>query len=353
MFGASSLPRTRAAVLRDLAAADGRARASAVRDAVRWLEDDREVLRAVEKAASDESPEVRIAALQTLADGVIDPEASPSVLSVLLVAVEDEAPVARQWALTALGELGDPRATERLRRALTDVRADVRFQAVVAFARVCRSFDDALEALLAATRDRDAQVVERAVLALDELCARQATPLPEQAVARARELLRAGSPSLRTAAAIALGHDRRADGAKTLVEAASGRHGLDRELETAALDLCGDLGLTEALPALQRRARRWLFELRDPLWWQVRVALARLGDASARDRIGRDVSSRDDERAALAMAAAARVGLTSARADIEKLRGRLEPQAVDDALLALEASQAEGQRAPLPPRHPR
>ena len=52
--------------------------------------------------------------------------------------------------------LGDPRATERLRRALADDRAEVRFQAVMAFPRVSVDRGPALEALLHATGDEDA-----------------------------------------------------------------------------------------------------------------------------------------------------------------------------------------------------
>ena len=59
-------------------------------------------------------------------------------LSSLLVAVEDDDPHVRQMALSSLGELGDPRATQRLERALRDARPEVRYQAVIAFSRVAK-----------------------------------------------------------------------------------------------------------------------------------------------------------------------------------------------------------------------
>ena len=108
-------------------------RAGALRDLVAHAEAARErVVRALQRALrEDEEAQVRAVAAMALAD-----LQAREALADLLVAVEDRAPLVRQMAIAALGEIGDSRATERLRRALTDERAEVRFQAVMAFPRV-------------------------------------------------------------------------------------------------------------------------------------------------------------------------------------------------------------------------
>ncbi|MGK4422734.1 HEAT repeat domain-containing protein, partial [Klebsiella pneumoniae] len=64
--------------------------------------------------------------------------------------------------LAALGEIGDTRALARLERALGDPRPEMRYQAVIAFARVAvahpESRGDVERALLRATDDADESV---------------------------------------------------------------------------------------------------------------------------------------------------------------------------------------------------
>src|SRR5262245_33082096 len=122
MFHAPCLPRTLDAALRDLVSTTASVRASAVHDlAERGAQAREKVVRGLERALSDASAGVRSAAALALAD-VKGVEALPS----LLVAVEDDDAHVRQMALCALGEIGDPRAGERLRRALSDNRPEVR-----------------------------------------------------------------------------------------------------------------------------------------------------------------------------------------------------------------------------------
>ncbi|MCC6559082.1 MAG: HEAT repeat domain-containing protein, partial [Polyangiaceae bacterium] len=152
MFPLAPATRTLEAALRDVRSAKPAVRAEAVRDLT--LQDDGarpRVLAALEAALrDDEVAAVRSAAAVALADlkGV-------EVLSSLLVAVEDADAHVRQMAVTALGEIGDPRAAARLRRALADERPEIRFQAVIAFPRVCAQRDEAIAAVERATRDDD------------------------------------------------------------------------------------------------------------------------------------------------------------------------------------------------------
>src|SRR5271165_5502010 len=141
MFTPSPLPRNLEASFRDLGSEKVATRASAIRDVVRHaLRSDATRARAIpqlEKALrQDASPAVRAEAALALAD-----VGAQEALPMLLVAVEDEDAHVRQMALSALGEIGDARASQRLERALGDGRPEVRYQAIIAYARVAH--DDA------------------------------------------------------------------------------------------------------------------------------------------------------------------------------------------------------------------
>jgi hypothetical protein len=349
MFGATQLPRTLDAALRDLGSEKTRVRASAARDLGLYAEDARDrVIHALKKAIRDDEAEVRAAAATTLAD-LQAAEALPD----LLLAVEDESPLARQMAITALGEIGDPRATERLRRALGDPRADVRFQAAIAFPRVSASREAAIEALLAATRDEDALVCHIALRMAEELSSADGEDggVDARVLVRARALLAHDAAEVRVASAILLaavetpGSALRRASEEILVQVASG--GLktrDREDEAAAIELAGALGLEAARPGLERRAFGGLLGLRrDPLAWHARVALARMGHARACREILRELSAADRDLRTLAVAAAGRARLAAAREPIAAMRGdeaRADPDAVAEALAILARPQA-------------
>src|SRR5689334_5745484 len=111
MFRAPSLPRTLEAALRDVHSPTAKVRAEATRELVPHAEEAREkVVRALEACLRDEAASVRSVAAISLAD-IEARESLPS----LLLAIEDDDAHVRQMAITALGELGDARATERLR----------------------------------------------------------------------------------------------------------------------------------------------------------------------------------------------------------------------------------------------
>jgi len=339
MFRAPPLPRTFDAALRDLNAERPADRASAVRDLVPHAEQARDqVLRALQKALrSDKAAEVRSAAATALAD--LD---ATEALSELLLAVEDEDPFVRQMAIAALGELGDSRATERLRRALSDDRAEVRFQAVMAYARVVASREDALLALLAATRDRDALVVHIALRMTEELAegdGAKGRPDP-RVIERARALLGHASSGVRVIAALLVADGDDARVRSILIKAADGEEPkAHREDLAAAIELAGALGLEAARAGLERRAFGGLLSFRrDPLAWHARVALARMGHERARREILRELGDRGRDGRTLAVAAAGRAQLEAARDPIAAMKGdptRADPNAVEEALAAL------------------
>jgi HEAT repeat protein len=335
MFGARPLPRTLEAALRDVGADKPQVRAASVRDLVPHADEARaHVLRAIQKALrTDENAAVRAAAATALAD-LRASEALPD----LLLAVEDEDALVRQMAIAALGEIGDPRATERLRRALGDERAEVRFQAVMAFPRVSASRDASLEALLHATRDRDAFVCHIALRMTEEL--RDGGEHDARVLARARAMLDHVSGQVRVVSAVLLASKEDARVAAILMKVASGQERTgDREDEAAAVELCGELGLAGARRGLERRAFGGLLGLRrDPLAWHARVALARMGHERACREILRELGARDRDVRTLAVAAAGRARLAAARDRILAMRGdagSADPHAVDEALAAL------------------
>jgi HEAT repeat protein len=266
-------------------------------------------------------------------------------LADLLLAVEDGEPLVRQMAIAALGEIGDPRATERLRRALADERAEVRFQAVMAFPRVSVERADALEALLHATHDEDAFVCHIALRMTDEV--RDGSAPDARVLARARALLGHASIEVRVASAILLAspgdavpEKEKARALEILAEVARGElRTRDREDEAAAIELCGEIGVEAARAGLETRAFGGLLRLRrDRFSWHARVALARMGHARAAAEILGELGARDRDVRTLAVAAAGRAQLAAARERILAMRGdeaRADPHAVDEALASL------------------
>lgn len=334
MLGLPPLPRTLAAAIRDVSSKKVEVRADAIRDLVRHAADSRsQVIRALEGALQDDDPRVRALAATSLAD-----IGAKEALATLLLTVEDEDAYARQMAIAALGELGDSRSAQRLKRALSDARPEVRFQAVMAFPRVAARAEDALQVVLEATSDDDPLVAHVAVRMLEEL-AGDGPPSP-RALARAKELLSHEAPAVQAAAAILLARAGDPSGREIIEKAATGAlSGVEGEDEAAAIELCGELGITSAKEALARRAFSGLFGLgRDHFFWHARVALARLGHERATREILADLASWDRERRTLAVAAAGRARLLAAREMIEAMRGapeKADPDAVDEALCAL------------------
>lgn len=345
MFRPPPLPRTLEAALRDLSSVKPAVRVEAAHDLVAHAEGDarERTIRALEGALRrDTAPDVRAAAATALADAGAT-EALPS----LLLAIEDDDVHVRQMALAALGELRDARATERLRRALSDARPEVRFQAVIAFPRVCTARDDTHAALERATRDDDPLVRHIAFRMAEEVATEAGDAIPEALLARARaELADAASPAkVRVACAIVLARSGDATARDVLVRVAMRDLATDdAEDEAAAIELCGELGLKAARPGLERRAFGAVLGLgRDRFAWHARVALARMGHERASREILNELSSWNRDRRTLAVAAAGRARLLAARDTIAAMRGndlRADPAAVDEALEALAGLEA-------------
>jgi HEAT repeat protein len=348
MFRAPLLLRTLDAALRDLGASRAATRVEAVRDLARHQEARDRVLVGVTKALKDEDAKVRAAAATALAD-LGATEAVPA----LAAAVDDADALAAQMAVRALGELGDPLAEERVRKALGDKRAEVRFQAVIAYPRVCETHEEAVQALVTATRDDDPLVCHIALRMAEEVAQDDREgAVDERVMMRAKALISSRSPDVRVAAAILLAPRGDAAAHEVLIKVAGGdTKTRDSEDEAAAVELTGRLGLRAAIPGLTRRAFGGLLGFnKDPFAWHARVALARLGDERARREILGELGSGDRDLRTLAVAAAGRARLLAARDHILAMKGderRADPDAVEEALAALAAAaEAEERSAP-------
>jgi len=339
VFRASPLRRTLAAALRDAGSAVPATRASAVADLAQHGDADRkEVVAALERALSDDASEVRSAAAVALAD-LRAAEALPA----LLVAVEDDDGHVRQMAMSALGEIGDRRASERLRRALDDARPEVRFQAIIAFSRVVAP-EDAIVAIMAATRDADAHIRYIAIRCAEEWALGAGRPMPEALLERAATLVEDDDPSVRVAAAIVLARSGDRRGEPIVLDVVCGRIVTpEAEDEAAAVELVGELGIEAALPHLERRAFGFG---EDKFAWQALVALARMGHARARAKIVRDLHSIFRDRRTLAVAAVGRARLGEAKHLVEAMRG--DDRRADAEAVALTLEQLASRALPEP-----
>jgi HEAT repeat protein len=326
-----SLPRNLEAAFRDAKDAKPAVRASAMRDLVSHVEAARErVIAALTAGLTDDAPAVRAAAAEALGD-VAATEALPG----LLVLVEDDDQLVRQRAILALGELRDPRAQQRLERALGDPRPEVRYQAVMAYPRVASEREDADRALVRATRDADDHVVHVAFRMAEELA--EEGPISRGMLERARACLRHDAARVRVVAAVVLARSDDPAGDAIVASVVDGSLKTDEPEDlAAAIDLAGERKLASCTRALERRAFGGLFSfVRDPYRWHARVALARMGHARARAEIVDELGSLSYERRTLAVSAAGRARLIEAKPRILEMKDRPEradPHAVEAAL---------------------
>ncbi|MBW2453017.1 MAG: HEAT repeat domain-containing protein [Deltaproteobacteria bacterium] len=346
LLGRGASGRSLAAALRDLADPEPIVRAGAATDLARYAVRHRDqVVAPLVKTLCDEYPKVRAAAALTLGD-CGDAETVEPLLERL--ADEEEEARVRLGLLTALGEIGDARATEGVAAALTDDAPAVRFQAVIAFARVCADHDEAIATLLEASHDDDPLVCHIAMRVAEEVGIgddrSEDGAVAPQILARAVELLDHDSDVVRIVAAIIAGRAGRPDGRDILLAAAIGELCTsEADDEFAAIELCGQLGIEEAIPYLELRAFAGLLN-RDRFAWPARVALAALGNARAITWLLKELEAWTFARRTVAVAAAGRARLAQARPLLEAMRNkpsRAEPDAVEKALAAL-ATQSEG-----------
>ncbi len=342
MFAPPPLPRSLEAAFRDLDSEKASTRASSIRDVVRHaLRSDSTRARAIGRLRialeRDAAPGVRSEAAVALAD-----LAAHEALPVLLVAVEDEDALVRQMAIASLGEIGDRRAVPRIDRALRDDRPEVRYQAVIAFARLAKDEPSAVAAaLLRALDDGDAAIRYIAMRVAEEQDA-DGTPLGDDALAARAEQLADGSDEALAAVAVLylarLGKERGRQGVLDFV--AERRATPELEDEQACVELAGELDLREAMPDLERRAwgaRRFLRALlswgagdRASCAWHARIALARMGHPRAESEILGELRSWRREVREAAVVAAGRARLRKAQGVLRELT---EGGAVDAALV--------------------
>jgi HEAT repeat protein len=154
---------------------------------------------------------------------------------------------------------------------------------------------------------------------------------------------------VRVAAAVVLARLRDARALQTLLNVVSGELGpVDAEDEAAAVELAGDLGMSEAVPHLERRAFGLFPWSQGRFAWQAMVSLAKMGHQRARSRIVRDLGAWSRDRRTLAVAAVGQARLVDARPLVAAMRGdarRAEPSAVSLTLDELGAVAAEQERA--------
>ncbi len=352
-LGRGGLGRSLAAALRDLEDPEPIVRAAAATDLGRHAAVHPEkVVEPLVKALADDYPTVRAAAAMALADCGAKEGASErsgggshDVVEPLLERISDDDARVRQQALTALGEIGDGRASELVAEALTDEAPAVRFQAVIAYVRVCPHRDRVVEALLAASNDEDPLVCHIALRMAEELGSGtgdnvKGAAVDPELVDRAVALLDHDSDILRVVGAIIAGRSGRDDGRDILVAVALGQLVTsEADDEFAAIELCGQLGLVDALPGLERRAFAGLLN-RDRFAWPARVALAALGHPQAIAWILKELDAWTYARRTVAVAAAGRARLEQARPQLEAMRGkssRADQDAIREALASLDA----------------
>ena len=359
MLAPPPLPRTLEASVRDLASAKPAVRASAIADLARHATgDDATRARAIplfEKALHDDTPGVRSAAAVALAD-----LAAHEALAALLVAVEDVDQHVRQMALSALGEIGDVRARQRIERALADARPEVRYQALIAFARIAKPHPPDVAAALERALDDKDDAIRYIALRIAEEQSIDVAPLKE----RARVALADAHDSVALAAALFLArarahdaHDAKAASASDASDAkaasavdarkailrliAGGMRKPEREDEQAAVELAGELGMREAIPDLERRAWGLGRIVRETCGWHAKIALARMGHPRAKSEIIADLASWRRETRQAAVVAAGRARIAEARAKIEALgKDEVDPALVAAALDALDTTGA-------------
>jgi len=377
VFRPPPLPRTLDAALRDLADPKPEVRVDAIADLQAHVPAHRAAaLAALDQALRDAAPRVRAAAARVLGESE-----ARELLPALLIACEDDDEAVRQEAIAALGEVGDPRACGKLERALGDARPEVRFQAVMAYPRVCAVPGDVLQALVRATEDTDEHVVHVALRMAEEIAGRppptaagsdatgaalESAPEDEAfddedegpsnidpvLLARARALLTHAAPRVRAVAAVILARSNDPAGDAVLLGVADGAVATPEAEDIAsAITLAGTRGLRRAIPALERRAFGGVLGFgRDPWAWHARTALARMGHARASREILRELEVRDRTRRTLAVVAAGRARLLAARAPLDRLRasGDIDASLVGRALAALDRAAGTAATAPAP-----
>ena len=337
MFAPPPLRRTLEASFRDLASASADVRQSAIVDlATHELpagERTRAICELARLLAGDSGAAVRSAAAVALADFRAH-EAVPQ----LLLAVEDDHGHVRQMALSALGEIGEISALPRVERALSDARPEVRYQATIAFFRLCSDEARKLEVLLQKLGEDD-DAIRYIALRLGEehlVHTASAGALLDAAAARLDD----EAAEVAVAAAVILGNAGDARGFARLREVvhtgAVAGVAVPKEDEVEAIELVGRLGFRDLVGTLERRAFGLARLMRDTCSLSAKVALARMGDVRAIQSLAQDLESSSTDRRTLAIVAAGRTGRAELRDVLRAASRPLDRELVAEALARLE-----------------
>src|SRR5262249_36955709 len=150
----------------------------------------------------------------------------------------------------------------------------VRFQAVIAFARVAP--DEAWDSLTAAFGDADPSIRHIAVRCAEERAFDSGEPMPAAMLDAMPPLLDDPDAPVRVAAAIVLARSGEARARAILIDVARGTVVTgEAEDEAGAVELLGELGVRDAIPHLERRAFGFLGLGEGRFSWQAMVALAK------------------------------------------------------------------------------
>jgi len=150
---------------------------------------------------------------------------------------------------------------------------------------------------------------------------------------RALDLLTDEARHVALAAAILLAKIGRSEGRELILRTVRGevRAPAGKEDEREAVEVVGQLGMREAVPALERRAWGMARLVRDTCAFHALIALARLGHERAVAEILRDLDAPERERREAAIVAAGRARLAQARARILAARD-VDPRLVSEAV---------------------
>lgn len=338
MFQPKPLPRNLGAALRDARADKVSVRRAAIRDLGRLAcgEAWESAARALRDALrTDSNASVRAEAALSLANGEVR-----VALDDLLVAATDAHAEVRQMALLALGELGARGHVETARtvsEALLDTVPELRFQALIAAARL--ELPGLRDHLVRAFQDGDAQVRYIALRLGDEATAGlEGDPSAATLVKSAEPLLEDPELTVRTAAAMMLCRFHRDRSAAAIAEALNANLQLPApEDQQTLIELAGELLVTDSGPGLRRHAFGRFGLVPGRFAWQAKIALARLGDARAQHTLLKELRSRDRDARTVAVVAVGRSGMKQAIPQLMRLREEngADPEALAEALSAL------------------
>lgn len=339
MLGLRPLPRTLPAALRDITHARVEVRLSALRDLARLGQGQQgEAARTALATAltSDSSVAIRSEAAVALAD-----TDAREHLAALVAAVDDAAPRVRQMAFVALGELGGSERSDvaaAVRDAVRDPVAQIRFQALIAAFKLLGASESG-PLIRHAFGDADDEV-RYIAWRLAEDAWGGADALPEPVSAAAHRALEDDSSAVRIAAALLLSRHHDEAGEGMVVELLNHPSAaLFPEDEQAAIELCAERALSEAMPGLERRAfPGWSFSP-SPARFSALAALAALHHPRARRELLRGLGAWTRDARTSAVAQVQRAGLVEALGELRRMAKdptRADPEVVSGAIASLQ-----------------